>query len=83
VTEATANILLWMLLAFGLGLAIGWVYGEQLSRRRCAEAKVEDLRGQLKQAGTLSVDQRLRLMHGTLNDAHKRILALVKYINPD
>ena len=24
-TEATANILLWMLLAFGLGLAIGWV----------------------------------------------------------
>jgi len=72
-----------MLLAFGLGLAIGWLCGEQLSRRRCAEEKVEDLRGQLKHAGTLALDQRLRLMHGTLNDAHKRILALVKYINPD
>ncbi len=52
VTEATANILLWMLLAFGLGLAIGWVCGQQLSRRRCAEEKVEDLRDQLRRAGT-------------------------------
>jgi hypothetical protein len=76
VTEATANILLWMLLAFGLGLAIGWVCGEQLSRRRCAEEKVEDLRGQLKHAGALALDRRLRQMHGTLNDAHKLILAV-------
>ena len=77
-TEATANILLWMLLAFGLGLAIGWVCGEQLSRRRCAEEKLEDLRGQLKHTGTLAQDRRLRVMHGTLNDAHKLIRAVSK-----
>ena len=67
-----------MLLAIGLGLAIGWVCGEQLSRRRFAEEKVEDLRDQLQHAGTPAQDRRLRQMHGTLNDAHKLILAVSK-----
>jgi hypothetical protein len=82
VTEDTVYILLWMMIVFSLGFVIGSAFGEGLSRRRCAEEKVEDMRDQLD-AGAPALDRRLRLMHGTLNDAHKRILALVKYINPD
>ena len=77
-TEDTAYILLWMMIVFSLGFVIGWAFGEELGRRRCAEAKVEDLRGQLKHTGTLALDRRLRQMHGTLNDAHKLILAVSK-----
>ena len=77
-TEDTVYILLWMLIVFSMGFVIGWAFGEELERRRCAEEQVEDLRDQLKHAGTLGLDRRLRLMHSTLNDAHKLILAVSK-----
>jgi signal transduction histidine kinase len=78
VTEDTVYILLWMLIVFILGFIIGRALGEELSRRRCAEEKVEDLRDQLIHAEAPALDRRLRQMHGTLNDAHKLILAVSK-----
>jgi hypothetical protein len=78
VTEDTVYILLWMLIVATFGFVIGWAFGEELGRRRCAEEKVEDLRDQLQHAGAPALDRRLRLMHGTLNDAHKLILAVSK-----
>lgn len=77
-TEDTAYILVWMLIVATFGFVIGWAFGEELGRRRCAETKVEDLRGQLKHTGAPALDRRLRQMHGTLNDAHKLILAVSK-----
>ena len=84
-TENTAYILLWMLIVFAIGFTIGWAFGEELSRRRCAEEKLEDLRDQLEHAATQTPiqERRLKQMRSVLNDAHKHILALVKYINPD
>jgi len=76
VTEDTAYILMWMLIVFSLGFIIGWTGGEELSRRRCAEEKVEDLRGQLEEAATQQ--RQLQLMRSVLNDTHKRILAVSK-----
>jgi len=81
VTEDTTYILLWMLIVATFGFVIGWAFGEELGRRRCAEEKVEDLRDQLGEAATQQ--RQFQQMRSTLNDAHKRILALVKYINPD
>jgi len=80
VTEDTTYILLWMLIVFSLGLIIGWTGGEELSRRRCAEEKVEALRDQLEQATTQQ--RQLRQLRNVLNDAHKRIMELWKYIAP-
>jgi hypothetical protein len=80
VTEDTTYILLWMLIVFTLGFIIGRAGGEELSRCRCAEEKVEDLRDQLNGAATL--DSQLNEMRNVLNDAHKRILELWKYIDP-
>ena len=76
--EITAVMPLWMLLMASFGFIIGWALGEELSRRRCAEEKVDDLRSQLKQAGAPTLERQLRQMHGTLNDAHKHILAVSK-----
>ena len=75
-TEDTTYILLWMLIVFALGLMIGWTCGEELSRRRCAEEKIEDLRDQLEEAATQQ--RQLEQMRSILNDTHKRILAVSK-----
>ena len=82
-TEDTTYILLWMLVVATFGFVIGWAFGEELGRRRCAEEKVEDLRDQLQHAGAPTQDRQLKQMRSVLNDAHKHILALAKYINPD
>ncbi len=82
-TESTVQILLWMLAFAAVGLIFGWILGLMFSRRRYAEEKVEYLHDQLKHVGGPVLERRLRQMHSTLNDAHKHILALAKYINPD
>jgi hypothetical protein len=76
VTEDTAYIPLWMLLFASFGFMIGWALGEELSRRRCAEEKVEDLRDQLEEAATQQ--RQLQQLRSVLNDTHKRILAVSK-----
>ena len=64
-----------------LGFIIGWASGERAQRRRrCAEEKVEDLRDQLEEAATQQ--RQLQQLRSILNDTHKRILELWKYIDP-
>jgi hypothetical protein len=68
----------WMLIAAGIGLMMGWALGSEVRRRKNAEEKVTDLHSQLKHAPAPALERRLRQMHGTLNDAHKLILAVSK-----
>ena len=75
-TKDTAYTLLRRLILFCLGFIFGWAGGEELSRRRCAEEKVEDLRDQLEEAATQQ--RQLQQMRGVLNDTHKRLLAVSK-----
>ena len=77
-TEDTAYILLWMLIAVSLGFIIGWAFGEELGRRRCAEEKVESLRDQLRHVSLPTENRQLKEMRSVLNDAHKHILAVSK-----
>lgn len=41
---------IWMLLVASFGFIIGLALGEELSRRRCAEERIEELRDQLRHA---------------------------------
>jgi hypothetical protein len=77
-TEDMAYIPVWMLIFASFGLIIGWALGEELSRRRCAEERVEDLRDQLKHAGAPTLDRQLKEMRSILNDTHKHVLAVSK-----
>ncbi len=61
-----------------IGFIIGWALGEDLSHRRCAEEKVEELRVRLKHAGAPTLERQLREMRGTCNDAHKRMADVVE-----
>lgn len=53
-------VLFYMFLSLCLGFVIGWVFGEQVARRRNAEELVEDLRRQLEL--TCSSEQQLKQM---------------------
>jgi Flp pilus assembly protein TadB len=79
-SENTVWILLYMLLAASFGLMIGWVCGEQVSRRKNAEAMVEDLSERLEQASSEAParNRQLQEMRKVLNDTHKQILAVSK-----
>ncbi len=69
-----------VLLSVGLGLIAGWTCGDEVRRRKNAEAKVEDLRQHLQHAcsGAPTQERQLKEMRSILNDAHKHILAVSK-----
>jgi hypothetical protein len=79
-TEDMTVILLWMLIVGSLGFMIGWVCGEQVSRRQSAEAMVEDLSERLEHACSEppAQNRQLKEMRSVLNDVHKQILAVSK-----
>jgi Tfp pilus assembly protein PilO len=84
-TDDMTLILLWMLIVASLGFMIGWVCGEQVSRRQSAEAMVQDLSERLEQAcsETPTQNRQLKEMRSVLNDVHKQILAVSKALkNP-
>ena len=68
------------LLAAGVGLTLGWACGQQVCRRKNAEAMVVDLRRHVPSAATIdkAQDRQLKEMRSVLNDAHKHILAVSK-----
>jgi hypothetical protein len=78
--ENNAYILLWMLMAVSLGLMVGWALGDEVRRRKNAEAKVHDLSKRLEQVSfkTPLPEAQLRKMAFVLNDAHKQITAVSK-----
>lgn len=77
-TEDTVYILLWMLIVATFGFMIGWAGGEELSRRRCAEEKVEELQEQLECTAAPGQEQQLKEIRTLLNDVHELILAVSK-----
>ena len=62
-----------VLLSAGLGFAAGWLWGDEVRRRKNAEAKAESLR-----LHTTTSEHQLSEMQRVLNDAHKHILAVSK-----
>ena len=69
-----------MMLAMGLGLAIGWTAGDQTRRRKYAEQRLVEL-SQKHEQTTIETQPILRILtqqRGILNDIHKRIMAVSK-----
>jgi hypothetical protein len=68
------------LLSVGLGLLAGWFWGDEVRRRKNAEAKVDSLAKQLRTASfkTPPPEAQLKKIAVVLNDAHKQISAVTK-----
>jgi hypothetical protein len=79
-SDTCMTVLFGMFMALCLGFMVGWVCGEEVYRRRNAEAMVEDLSERLEQASSEAPTQhrQLKEMRGVLNDVHKHILAVSK-----
>ena len=78
-SDTIVSILFYISIAATLGFLIGWLGGEQVARRACAEAMVRELRERLEGATSkTSQDPQLTEMRHVLNDAHKHILAVSK-----
>lgn len=69
-----------LLLALGLGLAVGWTAGDQTRRRKYAEQQLAELSKKHEQPAieTQPIIRILTQQRGILNDIHKRIMAVSK-----
>ena len=78
-SDTIVSILFYMSITAVLGFLIGWLCGEQVARRKSAEATVQELRERLEQTSSdTPQDRQLHQMRRVLNDAHKHILAVSK-----
>ena len=78
-SDTIVSIMFYVFVAVVLGFMIGWLCGEQVARRKNAEATVQELRERLEQASSETSQYRqLGQMRRVLNDAHKHILAVSK-----
>ena len=79
-TQNTVEILMSMLLAAPFAYMIGWISGEQVSRRKSAEEQLAELSNYLPRiwSGTQAQQRQLKEMRSILNDAHKHIVAVSK-----
>jgi hypothetical protein len=68
------------LISVGLGLLAGWFWGDEVRRRKNAEAKVDELGKRLDKASfkALPPEAQLKKMAIVLYDAHKQITAVTK-----
>ena len=69
------------LLSIGLGVLAGWLWGDEVRRRKLAEAKNEHLVKRLEKitsAKTPPAEEQLKKIGRVLNDAHKQISAVSK-----
>jgi hypothetical protein len=78
--DNTVWILLYMLLAAAFAYMIGWISGDQVSRRKSAEQRLAELTSYLPRIWSKASDQQheLKQMRSVLNDAHKQIVAVSK-----
>jgi hypothetical protein len=69
-----------VLLSVGLGLLAGYIYGDELRRRKHAEEYVDELTKQIDKASlkTPLPEAQLNKMAAVLNDAHKQITTVSK-----
>jgi hypothetical protein len=69
-----------VLLSVGLSLLAGYIYGDELRRRKHAEEYADELTKLLEKASfkTPLPEAQLRKMAAVLNDAHKQITAVSK-----
>jgi hypothetical protein len=69
-----------VLLSVGLSLLAGYLYGDELRRRKNAEEYARDLTKLLEKASfkTPPPEAQLKKMAAVLNDAHKQITAVSK-----
>ena len=78
-TENTAYILLWILLAAAFAFMFGWTCGEQVARCKNAEEKVAELYDQLEHSCSGTQQQRqFKELRSVLHDLHKRVVAVSK-----
>ena len=80
--DYTFWILFAMVMAGSLGLMLGVVLGDEVRRRKCAEARIDELGRRLEKASfkTLPPEAQLKRMALILNDAHKQISAVTKAV---
>ena len=79
-TENTAHILMYILLAAAFAFMIGWVCGLQVCRRKNAEEQLAKISNNLPPAcsGTKAQHRQFKELRSVLNDAHKHIVAVSK-----
>jgi len=68
------------LFSVGLGLLAGWYWGDEVRRRKSAEAKLNELGKRLDKLSfnTPPPEAQLKKIAVVLNDAHKQISAVTK-----
>jgi hypothetical protein len=68
------------LLSVSLGLLAGWYWGDEVRRRKNAEAKVDELGKRLEKASFKMPppEAQLKKIAVVLNDAHKHIVTVSK-----
>jgi hypothetical protein len=68
------------LLSIALGVMAGWFWGDEVRRRKHAEAKVTHLSNRLEKLSSKRppAEQQLNKIAIVLNDAHKKISAVSK-----
>jgi hypothetical protein len=77
--DNTFWILFAVTIAGSLGLMLGVAFGDEVRRRKNAEAKVDDLRNHLQHTcSTPAKERQLKKMAIILCDAHKQITAVSK-----
>jgi len=78
--DNTFWILLAVTIAGSLGLMLGVILGDEVRRRKNAEARIDELDERLEKASfkTLPPEAQLKKMAIVLNDAHKKITAVSK-----
>jgi len=78
--DNTFLILLATVIAGSLGLLLGLILGDEVRRRKCAEARLDEMNERLEKVSfkEMPPEAQLKKMAMVLNDAHKKITAVSK-----
>ena len=78
--DNTFLILLATVIAGSLGLLLDLILGDEVRRRKCAEARIDEMNERLEKVSfkAMPPEAQLKKMAIVLNDAHKQISAVTK-----